>query len=94
LDEKEKDEKIKECHSNVISLVRELVKIWNEIDSIPKPPKNEEGIKERQSIGSKLITLKNHLKTELEILDQVEEAPNIMDKCEGSKNNGFDTSNL
>jgi len=87
LDEIERTEKIDECRDNIISLVSELVGVWDEVDAAPElaAPTTDEGIKHRMELGGKLITLKRHLRNEVEILNQVESTPNLIDKWEGEE---------
>ena len=85
MDENERKNKIEECRDNIVSLIAELVGVWDEIDILPKPLVTDECIQKRQEIGEKLITLKRHLRNEVKILSQVESAPNLIDKWEGDE---------
>ena len=88
MDDEEKNAKIKECYENIVSLVKELAAAWAEIKSTPSlvAPTTDEGIRHRMEIGGRLLTLRTHLENKLKILEQVEAAPNIIDKWEGNKN--------
>ena len=88
MDEDDRKAKIEECRDNIISLVAELVVVWDEVDAAPEfvaPPTTDEGIQHRMELGGKLITLKRHLRNEIKILSQVESTPNLMDKWEGEE---------
>ena len=82
MDEIERIEKVEECRGNIMSLLKELVGVWDEIDVVPPNSDTDEGIKKRMEIGGKLLTLKQHLRNEVKILSQVESTPNLMDKWE------------
>ena len=84
MDEIERIEKVEECRDNIMSLLKELVGVWDEVDAVPGliAPTTDESIKHRMELGGKLLTLKQHLRNEIKILSQVKSMPNMMDKWE------------
>ena len=90
MEEDERLSKIEECRNNIVSLVREWVAAQDAIDELPRPLVTECDLRKRQEIGDKLLSIRSHLKNEVKILDQVESAPNMLEKWEGEENDESD----
>jgi len=80
MEDDERERIIKECKENIVSIAREWVRVQEEIEALPKPIITECDIKKRQDIGEKLLTIKNHLETEIKLLEETEKAPNLIDR--------------